>query len=46
LLGESWGEEHLPALIAAKREALGTTEEGRRAWTVADALEGRWEEGE
>ena len=36
------GEEHLPALIAAKREALGKTEEGRRAWAVADAI---WERG-
>ena len=32
------GEEHLPALIAAKRRALATTEEGRRAWAVADAI--------
>jgi hypothetical protein len=35
------GEEHLPAIIAAKREALGTTEEGRRAWAVGEALEER-----
>jgi hypothetical protein len=35
------GEEHLPALIAAKREALSRTEEGRRAWAWADALEDR-----
>ena len=35
------GEEHLPALIAAKREALSRTEEGRRAWAVAEALEER-----
>jgi hypothetical protein len=33
------GEEHLPALVAAKREAVTATEEGRRAWAIAEALE-------
>ena len=32
------GEEPLTALIAVKREALATTEEGRRAWGVAEAI--------
>ena len=39
------GEEHLPALIAAKREALSRTEEGRRAGAWADAIEERRGEG-
>ena len=39
------GEEHLPALVDAKRDALGKTEEGREAGAVAYALEDRTGEG-
>jgi hypothetical protein len=35
------GENHKDALVAAKREALSKTEEGRRAWAWADAIEER-----
>jgi hypothetical protein len=35
------GAEHLPALIAAKREALCKTEEGREALAVLDAVQDR-----
>jgi hypothetical protein len=35
------GEEHLPALISAKREALCKTEEGREALDVLDAGQDR-----
>jgi hypothetical protein len=36
-----WGEEHLPALVAAKWEALGKTEEGRGVLEVLDAVRER-----
>ena len=35
------GEEHLPALISAKRDALCKTEEGREALDVLDAGQDR-----
>jgi uncharacterized Ntn-hydrolase superfamily protein len=35
------GEEHLDALIAAKRAAWGRTAEGRAALAVVDAVEER-----
>jgi hypothetical protein len=35
------GEDHLAALVGAKREAVTATEEGRRAWAVADAIRER-----
>ncbi len=35
------GEHRLAALVGAKREAVTATEEGRRAWAVAEALEER-----
>ena len=35
------GEEHLPALVAAKREAIGKTEEGCKVLEVLDAVQDR-----
>jgi len=35
------GEEDRPALIGAKREAITATEEGRRAWAIAEAIKSR-----
>ena len=35
------GDEHLPALVAAKRDALCKTEEGREALDVLDAVQDR-----